>query len=96
MSKGSEVPSFFNLMYPDKDSVAESMLPLPISPINYKDATSKRDERMLPTISLRAYNDSYLLGQQPIHQPNKNNGVLLNSSEGGTINDVAASHPGPS
>ena len=95
MLEGSKVPSFFDLMYPYENSVAESISPLPISPINYKDAASERDEHMLPTISLGAYDDSYLLGQQPTHQPNENNGVLPNSLEGGIVNDAATSHLGP-
>jgi hypothetical protein len=64
MSEGSSIPSFFDLIYPNTDSVIESMLPLLISPINYKDTTSERDKHVWPTISLKAYNNSYLVGQQ--------------------------------
>jgi len=73
MSEKSSIPSFFNLVYPNKDSVSEPILPLPMLPIHYKERTLERDKHLPSLIDLEAYNNSYLIGQSATTQVNERN-----------------------
>ena len=64
MSKALSIPSFYDLMYLDKDSDSEpGPPPLPL-PIDYHSIFSAKDKHPQSAPAIEVYNDSYLVEQQ--------------------------------
>ena len=57
MPEESSGTSYFNLMYPDDDSMSDIKLPRLLSPINYKSAIS--NEGGSPASTVETYRDFY-------------------------------------
>ena len=83
MSEALSIPSFYNLMYPDKDSNSEPSSPLLPLPIDYHSIFSAEDEHPQSAPAVEAYNDSYLVEQQ------------LNAKWSEASGDIEMNHPGP-
>ena len=83
MSEVLSAPSFYNLMYSDKDSDSEPGLPLLPLPINYHSIFSAKDEHPQSALAIEAYDDSYLVEQQ------------LNAKWSEASNNTEMNHPGP-
>ncbi len=64
MSEVSSVLSFYNLIYPDKDSNSEPMSPPLPSPINYNSIFSAKNECPQSALAIEAYDNFYLVEQQ--------------------------------
>jgi hypothetical protein len=93
MPKESSRTSYFNLMYPDNDSMSDIKLPQLLSLIDYKSAIPNEGDSSVSAVEM--YRDFYKGGQQfPFCQPHERKDGLVISSEGGMIHQTITSHLG--
>jgi hypothetical protein len=82
MSEALSIPSFYNLIYLDKDSDSKATLPPLLSLINYNSFFSAENKHLQSTLAAEAYNDSYLVEQQ------------LNTQGSEASENTETNHPG--
>lgn len=100
MSKELSIPSFYNLMYPEEDSVSDPPSPLPLSPINYDDDIPDEGENPVSMSHFEGHDDLYLVGGLCLVPPlssstNENNMEPRDTGNDKSTQDGIGSHPGP-
>jgi hypothetical protein len=100
MSEESSIPSFYDLMYLEEDSVSNPTLPPPLSPINCDGDVSDEGENTASTSHFEGYDDLYLVGGPCLVPPLSSSTNGNNMEPGGMGNDKSAqdvigSHLGP-